>query len=261
MKDYYETLNVSCDADEKTIQKAYHSLAKIYHPDVSNLSDAEDRFKAINEAYSVLIDPAKRAAYNAGIYNPMGGQEYAYPGSDYGEYKAYYYTYNNTTSSYSNGSAVSSVRYKTLRSPPVIAIILSFFVPGFGQLYKGHFFKALFSLFGIAICLSVTFDIITPLIAIVLYIVLWIINMGDVISTPMDSKRNPFIAVLLSLVPGLGQLYTMQAGKGSVLLLFAVFFSALSAAILFIGIPVLVMLWVYSIYDAWNAARQVNTAW
>ena len=259
MKDYYETLNVSRDADEKTIRKAYYGLAKIYHPDVSNLPDAEERFKAINESYSVLMDPAKRAAYNAGTYNPMGGQqEYAYQSGRSGEDGAYYYTYTYQTSSYPGGS---SVYYKTLGLAPLVAIILSFFVPGAGQLYKGHFLKAFLFVFGIAICFSVASGIITILLAIGLYIVLWIINMGDVIFTPMDSKRNPFVAGVLSLIPGLGQFYTVQAGKGIVLLLFTAFFFALSAIIPFIGIPVLVMLWIYSIYDAWRAAQQMNTAW
>jgi TM2 domain-containing membrane protein YozV len=254
MKDYYETLNVSRDADEKIIRKAYHGLAKIYHPDVSNLPDAEDRFKAINEAYSVLIDPAKRAAYNAGTYNPKGGQDYASQSGD----GAYYYTYTYTASPHPGGS---SVYYKTFGLAPLIAIILSFFVPGSGQLYKGHFLKALLFVFGIAICISVASGIITILIAIALYIVLWIVNMGDVIFTPMNSKRNPFIAVILSLVPGLGQFYTVQAGKGIVLLLFAAFFFGVSIFIQFIGIPVLFMLCIYSVYDAWAAARQLNTAW
>jgi TM2 domain-containing membrane protein YozV len=101
----------------------------------------------------------------------------------------------------------------------------------------------------------------TFFIAIFLYVVLWIINMGDVFCTPMDSKRNPFVAALLSLVPGLGQFYTVQAGKGIVLLLFAAFFFALSANILFIGMPVMIILWIHSIHDAWQAARKLNTAW
>ena len=152
MKDYYNTLNVSRDADEKTIRKAYHGLAKIYHPDVSNLPDAEERFKIINEAYSVLIDPAKRATYNAGTYNSMGEQGYAYPSGGSSEDEAYYYSYTYTTSSTTSSYPDDSpVYYKTFGSAPVIAIILSFFVPGAGQLYKGHVLKALLFVFDIAI--------------------------------------------------------------------------------------------------------------
>lgn len=63
-KDYYETLGVKRDADEKEIKKAYRSLARKYHPDVNKDASSEDRFKAINEAYQVLSDPEKRAQYD-----------------------------------------------------------------------------------------------------------------------------------------------------------------------------------------------------
>lgn len=260
MKDYYKILNIPRDADEKTIRKAYHGLAKIYHPDVSNFPDAEERFKAINEAYSVLSDPTKRAAYDAGAYTATGGQAaqgYTYQ-SGSGGHGTYSYTYTYTTGSAPQGS---SVYYKTFGLGPVIAIILSFFVPGVGQLYKGHFLKALLFLFGIGICFSVASGIITFLIAIALCIILWIVNMGDVIFTPMNSERNPFIAGILSLIPGLGQFYTVQAGKGVVLLLFTALFCAISIVMPFIAIPVLVLLWIYSTYDAWQAAQQLNTGW
>lgn len=64
-EDYYKTLGVSRDADEKEIKKAYRRLARKYHPDV-NPGDktAEQKFKEINEAYEVLSDPKKRAEYN-----------------------------------------------------------------------------------------------------------------------------------------------------------------------------------------------------
>ena len=260
MKDYYKILNVPRDADEKTIRKAYHGLAKIYHPDVSSLPDAEERFKAINEAYSVLTDPQKRRAYDAGTYDPMGGQSsqgYAHHSGARGD-GTYYYTYTYTTAS---DPQDSFFYYKTLGLAPLVAIILSFFVPGAGQLYKGHFLKSFLFLFGIGICVSVASGIITLLIALCLYIVLWVINMGDVILTPMNSKRNPFVAGILSLIPGLGQFYTVQAGKGIVLLLLAALFFSVSALFPAIGIPLLVLLVIYGIYDAWQAAQQLNTVW
>lgn len=62
--DFYETLGVPRNADEKEIKKAYRNLARKYHPDVCKEPGAEARFKDINEAYSVLSDPQKRAQYD-----------------------------------------------------------------------------------------------------------------------------------------------------------------------------------------------------
>lgn len=63
-KDYYRTLGVSRDASTDDIKRAYRRLARKYHPDVSTETDAEKRFKEIGEAYEVLKDPEKRAAYD-----------------------------------------------------------------------------------------------------------------------------------------------------------------------------------------------------
>ena len=77
-RDYYEVLGVSKDADDAALKKAYRMLAKKYHPD-ANPGDkqAEAAFKEINEAYSVLSDPKKRAQYDqfghAAFDSRMGG--------------------------------------------------------------------------------------------------------------------------------------------------------------------------------------------
>ncbi len=63
-RDYYEVLGVGRDADENAIKSAYRRLARQYHPDVNKSDDAEERFKEINEAYEVLSDADKRAAYD-----------------------------------------------------------------------------------------------------------------------------------------------------------------------------------------------------
>jgi molecular chaperone DnaJ len=65
-KDYYETLNVSKDANQEEIKRAYRKLALKYHPDANpnNKEEAEKKFKEIGEAYAVLSDPEKRARYD-----------------------------------------------------------------------------------------------------------------------------------------------------------------------------------------------------
>jgi len=64
-KDYYETLGVAKDADEKAIKAAYRKLARKYHPDVAeNKAEAEAKFKEIGEAYDVLSDKDKRRKYD-----------------------------------------------------------------------------------------------------------------------------------------------------------------------------------------------------
>ncbi len=63
-KDYYKILEVSRDAPQDEIKKAYRKLARKYHPDVSKVANAEEKFKEIGEAYEVLKDSEKRAQYD-----------------------------------------------------------------------------------------------------------------------------------------------------------------------------------------------------
>jgi len=72
-KDYYGVLGVEPSAGDAEIKTAYRRLARKFHPDVSKEAGAEDRFKAVNEAYEALRDPEKRKAYDqlrAGGYRP-----------------------------------------------------------------------------------------------------------------------------------------------------------------------------------------------
>lgn len=93
-RDYYETLGVGRDASDAEIKKAFRKLARRYHPDVAKDKDiAEEKFKAINEAYEVLSDPDKRKKYDTlgpdweqhaaggGAGGGYGGFE-GYPGGD-----------------------------------------------------------------------------------------------------------------------------------------------------------------------------------
>ncbi|MFC9955841.1 DnaJ C-terminal domain-containing protein [Streptomyces nigra] len=63
-QDFYEVLGVSRTASQDEIQQAYRKLARKYHPDVNKDPGAEERFKDLNEAYSVLSDPKTRARYD-----------------------------------------------------------------------------------------------------------------------------------------------------------------------------------------------------
>jgi len=63
-KNYYDVLNIPKNATEQEIKKAYRTLTKKYHPDVCKDEGAEEKFKEINEAYSVLSDSQKRAQYD-----------------------------------------------------------------------------------------------------------------------------------------------------------------------------------------------------
>ena len=91
-RDYYETLSVSKDASEADIKKAFRSKAREHHPDKNaGSSKAEEEFKAVNEAYEVLKDPNKKAAYdqyghaafeNGGFGNAGGGGDFSSAFSD-----------------------------------------------------------------------------------------------------------------------------------------------------------------------------------
>lgn len=64
VQDYYEVLGVSRTASDEEIQQAYRKLARRHHPDINKDPQAEERFKDVNEAYSVLADPKTRARYD-----------------------------------------------------------------------------------------------------------------------------------------------------------------------------------------------------
>ncbi len=75
-KSLYETLEVSENASEAEIKKAYRKLARQYHPDVNKDKDAEEKFKEINAAYEILSDKQKKAQYDMHGDNMFGGQNF-----------------------------------------------------------------------------------------------------------------------------------------------------------------------------------------
>jgi molecular chaperone DnaJ len=79
-RDYYDILGVGRNASDDEIRAAFRKLARQYHPDVSKESDAEERFKEVNEAYGVLSDAEKRARYDRfgreGLGNLGGFHDY-----------------------------------------------------------------------------------------------------------------------------------------------------------------------------------------
>lgn len=78
-KDYYQALGVTRDATAEDLKKAFRKLARKYHPDVSKEADAEKRMREVNEAYAVLSDPEKRAAYDQLGRGYQPGQDFRPP--------------------------------------------------------------------------------------------------------------------------------------------------------------------------------------
>ena len=78
-KDYYKVMGQPRDATDAQIKQAYRKLARKYHPDVSKEKDAEARFKELGEAYEVLKNPEKRAAYDQLGLNHRAGEEFRPP--------------------------------------------------------------------------------------------------------------------------------------------------------------------------------------
>lgn len=88
-RDYYEILGVSRNARPDELKSAFRRLARQYHPDVNDSPDAEDKFKELNEAYAVLSDEQRRAAYDrfghAGVRGAGGATDFTVDFSDFAD--------------------------------------------------------------------------------------------------------------------------------------------------------------------------------
>ncbi|CAH0534324.1 Chaperone protein DnaJ [Vibrio stylophorae] len=91
-RDYYEVLGVGRDASERDIKKAYKRLAMKFHPDRNHDADAPEKFKEVKEAYEILTDPQKKAAYDqyghAAFeqgHGGFGGGGFGGGGADFGD--------------------------------------------------------------------------------------------------------------------------------------------------------------------------------
>ena len=78
-RDYYEIMGVDRGATQDEIKRSYRKLARKYHPDLSKDADAETKFKEMGEAYEVLKDPEKRAAYDQLGKDYKNGQDFTPP--------------------------------------------------------------------------------------------------------------------------------------------------------------------------------------
>ena len=78
-KDYYAILGIKRDASQEEVKRAYRQLARKYHPDINKAPEAEQRFKEIGEAYEVLQDHEKRAAYDKIGSRWKAGEEFQPP--------------------------------------------------------------------------------------------------------------------------------------------------------------------------------------
>ena len=81
-RDYYEILGIQQKASEEDIKKAFRKLAFQYHPDRNKETDAEERFKEVNEAYEVLSDPEKRSTYDRFGHAGLSGNGRGFEGFD-----------------------------------------------------------------------------------------------------------------------------------------------------------------------------------
>ncbi len=112
-RDYYDVLGINRDANEETIKKAFRKLAKKYHPD-SNAGNpqAEQMFKDVNEAYSILSDPEKKKLYDRFGHAAFDPNSAAYGGGS-GTYGNGPFDYGSFGSGFKNGKQGGTWHYQS----------------------------------------------------------------------------------------------------------------------------------------------------
>ncbi|MFT5521193.1 MAG: curved DNA-binding protein [Enterobacterales bacterium] len=127
-KDYYKIMGVARDSTSDEIKRSYKKLARKYHPDVSKEADAEIRFKEVGEAYAVLKDSDKRAAYDQLGNDWQSGQDFNPPpdwdagfefkgGRATGSSQADYSDFFESLFGHEFGAGQPSGQYRTANTP------------------------------------------------------------------------------------------------------------------------------------------------
>ena len=91
-RDFYDVLGISKSASKDDIKAAYRKLAKQYHPDLNKAPDAEKKFKEVQEAYDILFDEQKRAAYDQfghAAFDQQGGGGNPFQGGGFGGFSGF----------------------------------------------------------------------------------------------------------------------------------------------------------------------------
>lgn len=153
MNDYYRTLGVPRTATQEEIKKAYRELALKYHPD-KNPDDAaaEERFKKINEAYSVLGDPEKKSRFDMGGYSDGAARSGFQSGFQSGEnpFQGYQWTYYGPFGGSSDWRKPSYEEYSKKQAFEML--LKSILVLLAGTLLLRY--SVFFGIFGFLVCLT-----------------------------------------------------------------------------------------------------------
>jgi len=132
MKDYYKILGLSNTASQEEIKQKYRELAKKWHPDANGeKKEYEEKFKALNEAYSVLSSPSSRMEYDAN--RKSGGEARRSSYSDYAKNEEWEFRYYRTRREQkSDFSPKESARWTIAKGAlQVVVGIILFPLPGF----------------------------------------------------------------------------------------------------------------------------------